>query len=131
MPHFVYQIRMNRRIVYVGATRNPKQRMDHHRSVKKLPRNATMKIVKEFESAGEAWVYEAAMIARLKPPMNVTYAGREMQIRKMGPMMSPDQARAIYHAKKYKDLSEREVIELMPGWKPFMARYHFGARKIY
>lgn len=69
----VYDLIVDGEVYYVGASRDPKTRLAYHRARKKIPRSATLKIVKWYPTRGRALLAESRRIIARAPPGNTVY----------------------------------------------------------
>lgn len=73
----VYDLLAHDKLIYVGMSHNPEQRLSQHKHKRTVPDFATVQVVSWHEKRSEALDVEKARITDLRPPLNTVlcYSG--------------------------------------------------------
>lgn len=67
----LYDMVLSGRVVYVGSTTRPRQRLSEHKCKGLVPKDAKMRVVRWYDTVDAARRAEAKRIYRLQPSLNV------------------------------------------------------------
>ena len=70
-PAALYDIRVGRKVHYVGISYHPSTRWCAHKASDRFPANARMVVLCWYDDWLEARMHEYQRISRLKPPLNI------------------------------------------------------------
>lgn len=124
-PACVYDIRHGDDVLYVGCSRNPKARLTAHHKRRWFKKGAIVVVVQWLDSRNAALSAEAKRIHALKPVGNVAFT------EPLPPhSLHPDDAKKVWFSRnrKYRRLSDYDVVSDMPGWTIGLARNLLGDR---
>lgn len=68
----VYDLLLDGKLYYVGASGNPEKRFETHKYAGLMPRRITLRVVAWYDTKREALAAERRRIKRMKPPANET-----------------------------------------------------------
>lgn len=127
--HYVYEIVAGADVLYVGYSRNPKQRFAGHRATKRFPSDASMRIARRFGSISKAAEFEEARIKALRPPMNTFHADHHPTSRMRRKDVAPyEEAKAAWFSNENRDMTDAALVATIQGWTLNMVKHHFGSR---